>query len=781
MAGRGRWLKAAASVIILLASYSPAPALAGDDGHCVMGSTGSSTTWYFAEGCTRYGFNTFLCLGNPQDEMVEARVTYYLGDGVVREQGYSLSPLSRLTVPLHGAEGSLGYSDDIRGDVSMKVTAPLGIVAERPMYFNYPGSTISGGHDVMGATCLARDFFFAEGCTGYGFDEWVCVLNPQDVPAGLAFRFQTQEAGEKVVSGCTVPAHSRATFKVNDLLGPDQQASLALESDQLVLAERAMYFDYQGRGAHGWKGGHCVMGAAAQSTESYFAEGTTRDNFEEWLTLQNSGSSSITITAEYQFGPGQGTVQTRDYAVGASRRLTLYVPDEVGAGKDVSVRLTSSFPFLAERPVYFEYTGWESDWTGGHCVTGAAAPALEWQFAEGYTGPGFHTWLCLQNPTGKPATVEVDYLTREQGALPARQVTIPPASRQTLRVNDDAGAGLQLSILLKVTAGEGIVAERPMYFHYQPNDVISLTAVGDVNLDSHALRANGYGYAWESVGEAMRSTDLTFANLECTISYGGAPVPGKEFHFCGSPEGLPSLRDSGGVNVVSQANNHARDYGGEAMLDCLAYLQAEGIPWCGAGADYVGAHSPALLTVQGSRVAFLAYDDIGWPGWPAGAGYPGVANAKDTAGIVRDITAAREIADLVVVSFHWGTERDYVPDATQRSYAHLAVNSGADLVLGHHPHVIQGFEIYQGKLIAYSLGNFVFEPGDRQCDYTILTQVTFDAGGFREATIYPAHIENGRPVIMNGTAADGWLLRVAGMCADEGTSMSVAGGVGHIP
>ncbi len=96
-------------------------------------------------------------------------------------------------------------------------------------------------------------------------------------------------------------------------------------------------------------------------------------------------------------------------------------------------------------------------------------------------------------------------------------------------------------------------------------------------------------------------------------------------------------------------------------------------------------------------------------------------------------------------------------------------------MLGHHPHVIQGFEVYQGKLIAYSLGNFVFEPGYRPCDYTILTQVSFDAGGFREATIWPAHIENGRPVIMTGTAADGWLLRVAGMCADEGTSMSVDG------
>lgn len=376
----------------------------------------------------------------------------------------------------------------------------------------------------------------------------------------------------------------------------------------------------------------------------------------------------------------------------------------------------------------------------------------------------------------------MSYLTQEKGALPARQVTVPANARVTLRVNDHAGEGLQLSTSLRVTAGPGIVAERPVYFDYVPSDTITITAVGDVNFDSNSLRANGYAFAWESVGETMRSSDLTFANLECTISNRGEPVPGKEFHFRGSPDALPSLRDSGGVDVVSQANNHARDWGGEAMLDCLGYLQADGIPFCGAGADYTGAHNPAYLTAQGLRVAFLAYDDIGWSGWPAGPGYPGVADAADTRGIVRDIFAARESADLVVVSFHWGTERKYTPDASQRLYAHLAVDCGADLVLGHHPHVIQGCEIYQGKLIAYSLGNFVFEPGSRrECDYTILMRISLDAGGFRGAVIYPAHIENGRPVIMTGPDADGWLLQVAGMCAQEGTSMSVGGGVATIP
>jgi hypothetical protein len=230
---------ASAAIVILLFALTPAGAGASDDGHCVVGATAGSTSWFFAEGCTRPGFNTFLCLGNSNPEAVNAHVAYFLGDGSVLEKDYPLAPLSRFTVPLQGA-GELGYAEGARGDVSIEVTAEREIVAERPMYFNYANNLIGGGHDVMGATSLSKVFYFAEGYTGPGFDEWVCVLNPQGTAARLTFRFQTQEAGEVVVPGLTVPAHCRGTFKVNDILGPDYQASLKLESDQLVVAERSM-------------------------------------------------------------------------------------------------------------------------------------------------------------------------------------------------------------------------------------------------------------------------------------------------------------------------------------------------------------------------------------------------------------------------------------------------------------------------------------------------------------------------------------------------------------
>ncbi len=489
-----------------------------------------------------------------------------------------MPPLSRLTVPLHGDEGSLGYYDGLRGDVSMKVTAPLGIVAERPVYFNYPGNTISGGHDVMGATGLGRDFFFAEGCTGCGFEEWVCVLNPQERAAGLTFRFQTQEAGEKVVTGCAVPAHSRATFKVNDLLGPDLQASLALSSDQPVLAERAMYFDYQGRGAHGWKGGHCVMGATAQHTESYFAEGTTRDNFEEWLTLQNTGASSIKVTAEYQFGPGQGAALARDYTVGAGRRLTLYVPDEVGPGKDVSVRLTSSFPFLAERPVYFEYTGWESDWTGGHCVTGAAAPGPAVAVRGRLHRAGFPHLALPAEPHGQAGHgggglphPGAGSAAGQAGDHPAR-FPPDPAGQRRRRGRPSALHPAQGHGGRRHRGGTTHVFPLPAQRRHQPDrggrrQPGQLCPAGQrVRL---CLGERGRGHALHRPD--LRQPGVHHLLRGRTGAGQGVPLPRQ-------PGGAALPARLGGVDVVSQANNHARDYGGEAMLDCLAYLRPRASP-----------------------------------------------------------------------------------------------------------------------------------------------------------------------------------------------------------
>lgn len=292
-------------------------------------------------------------------------------------------------------------------------------------------------------------------------------------------RFQTQEAGEIVKGGLVVPAYSRSTFKANDLLGGAYQTSLAIQSTQPVVAERPMYFDYAGTGGWHWSGGHCVMGTPSLSNQYLFAEGTTRTGFEEWITLQNPGDAPITVEATYQLGVGQGENVKKTYTVGGKSRYTVYVPAEVGMERDMSAKLTSASPFLAERPMYFRYTGYGADWTGGHCVIGAGESAHSWLLAEGYTGPGFQEWLCLQNPGDAEAVVQVTYLTQEAGSLPPREWRVPAKSRVTIRVNDDAGSGYQLSASLKVISGPPIVVERPMYFNWNGwdggHDVVGYT------------------------------------------------------------------------------------------------------------------------------------------------------------------------------------------------------------------------------------------------------------------------------------------------------------------
>jgi hypothetical protein len=419
------------------------------------------STFYFAEGTTRSGFEEWLCLLNRESSPAIAQVTYLYGDATEPlTMDYRVAGDSRMTLHVNREAGS-------EKDVSIKLQSDGKLLAERPMYFNYHGLW-TGGHDVVGAESPSTAWFFAEGYTGPGFDEWICVQNPGERQATLTMRFQTQEAGEKTIEGLSVPARSRRTFKANDLLGgAHYQASLAIESSRPVVAERPIYFDYLGvGGARHWNGGHCVMGADSLLREYCFAEGTTRHGFEAWITLQNPNSSPISVQAVYQLGQGQGEPVYKSYEVGEKSRRTIYVADEVGYGKDFSVRLTSDGDFLAERPMYFAYSYEGLAAEGGHCVIGAPSAAAEWLLAEGYTGDNFNQWLCLQNPGDEEAAVEVTYYTQEAGTLPARTVSVPARTRMTLMVNRHAGPGYQLSTRVRVISGPHVVVERPMYFKY---------------------------------------------------------------------------------------------------------------------------------------------------------------------------------------------------------------------------------------------------------------------------------------------------------------------------
>ena len=288
-----------------------------------------------------------------------------------------------------------------------------------------------------------------------------------------------------------------------------------------------------------------------------------------------------------------------------------------------------------------------------------------------------------------------------------------------------------------VRAGTGDV--RVGRLHVRP---LVLAGVGDVTFGARvgeAIRAYGPRYPWLSVAPVLRRADLAVANLEGAVSTRGAPVPGKAYHFRGRPSALAAAARFAGIDAVALANNHTLDFGRTAFLDTLRYARRFGVATAGGGVDLRAARRPALLEAGGLRIAFLAFSDVRPPGFDARPGRAGTAPAFPDL-VAGDVRAARRRADAVVVYFHWGVERAFRPSGRQRALARVALDAGATVVLGAHPHVLQPVERRSRRLVAWSLGNFVFGANSPATDRTGILSVRLARSGvvgysFRRARI----------------------------------------------
>jgi poly-gamma-glutamate capsule biosynthesis protein CapA/YwtB (metallophosphatase superfamily) len=239
---------------------------------------------------------------------------------------------------------------------------------------------------------------------------------------------------------------------------------------------------------------------------------------------------------------------------------------------------------------------------------------------------------------------------------------------------------------------------------------VKLSFVGDVLLASRVedeMKKFGYDYPYSAVKDYLQKADYTVANLESPFTTRGEAQV-KQYAFRSSPLAIPALVQSG-IDMVNLANNHILDYGEVGLLDTMKELDKAGIRRIGAGADADEAYKPIIVDKQGIKIAFLGFSRVvPDQSWKAGKNHPGVAETYSHVVPVESIKKAREQADLVVVIAHWGIEREDNPDKNQKELAHRYIDAGADLIVGGHPHVVQGFEQYKGKWIAYSLGNFIF-------------------------------------------------------------------------
>jgi poly-gamma-glutamate synthesis protein (capsule biosynthesis protein) len=284
---------------------------------------------------------------------------------------------------------------------------------------------------------------------------------------------------------------------------------------------------------------------------------------------------------------------------------------------------------------------------------------------------------------------------------------------------------------------------------------VTLSAVGDILFDRGVgvqIQRHGLDYPFQHTAKALSSADITFGNLECPLSKDSIKVS-KPFVFKAKPETAQCLQQAG-FDIMSVANNHSLDCGRTGLLDTMQALRQRGIRWCGGGTDMAAAEAPTILTVDGIRIAFVGFCQFLPEGVFLRDDKPSIAIAT-TERVRRAVIAARRQANVVVASFHWGIEYESRPSPMQRILAQVAIAAGADLVLGHHPHVLQGLQRVKSAipgrrnaLIIYSLGNFVFDTPrqwDRRTAETMILRCTLSKQGVVAASVLPMTIQQCRP------------------------------------
>ncbi|MBE5966000.1 MAG: CapA family protein [Lachnospiraceae bacterium] len=281
----------------------------------------------------------------------------------------------------------------------------------------------------------------------------------------------------------------------------------------------------------------------------------------------------------------------------------------------------------------------------------------------------------------------------------------------------------------------------------EPSDPIVLAFAGDINFNEESKPVARYdrenkgilGGLSKDLVEEMNAADIMMLNNEFAYSTRGTKTPNKSYTFRANPSRVNILHEMG-VDIVSLANNHALDYGPDALMDTFDTLEEAGIDYVGAGKNLARAEAPISYTVGSKKIAFLASSKVIFAmDWYASENSPGMVGTYDPAPLVKAIKKASADNDYVVVFVHWGVERNDYPEKYQRDFAKKYIDAGADIVVGCHPHVMQGFEFYKGKPIAYSLGNFWFNSSHRE---TGLLKIYIDPEGTLRTQILPAMGKN---------------------------------------
>lgn len=428
--------------------------------------------WYFPEGNTLEEFDQYICLVNPGDEEALVELTFMLEDGSTVTTERAMIPQQRDTVKVKD------YVDEGHHVSTLVHCSEQAIIAECPSYFIYkegvPGYDWKGGHNLMGINELQTTWYFAEGTTRKNqddgeFEEWICLQNPSETDVANIIITYMLGTGENIVKTYQVGPTTRYTVEVEMDVGTNQDVSAKVESDIPIAAVRPQYFNYHFFAREG----SAVVGASSPETSWYFAEGTTRAGFQEWLTIQNPNDVEANVKITYM--TGSGNVTYADEVVNGTTRATVDVLADVGANEDVSTLVESDIPIIVERPMYFIY-GMDAGlcWDGGESALGNPGPSTTYYLAEGTTISNFDTYYSLLNYSDDYTKAIVEYMFGD-GTTEIKEYDINPHSRLTINVNE--AVEREADVSASIFAGIPITIERPMYFNYDG----TITGGHDVN------------------------------------------------------------------------------------------------------------------------------------------------------------------------------------------------------------------------------------------------------------------------------------------------------------
>jgi hypothetical protein len=322
---------------------------ASPEGHSSIGVTSPSRTWYLPEGCSAFGFETWLLIQNPNSSTANCTVTYMIEGAGPITTTHAVPPDSRQSFNM---ETDIGQKN-----ASIKVESNIPVIPERAMYRNNKRE----GHDSIGTTTPASDYYMAEGTTAWGFTTWVLIQNPASAASTVTITYMTP-SGKKTQPSFTLPGNSRKTIKVNDVSGMgNTDFSTQVHGTRPIIAERSMYWD-NGTG----EACHDSIGMSSAHSTFYMPDGQTSGGYETWTLVQNPNATAVNVEVSYLNAGGGAVSLTK--SVPANSRMTFNMADKVLSGR-ASIKVTSKTPgkkIMVERAMYWNSKGAGTDTIGGY-------------------------------------------------------------------------------------------------------------------------------------------------------------------------------------------------------------------------------------------------------------------------------------------------------------------------------------------------------------------------------------------------------------------------------